>query len=83
MRKEFPNCEVVSCRKAMEGHEDEMTKVLTLLMYLGSVKHQDPDLYDSLQVMTSLNNSRAVAIYKTWLFHFLLSRASAKRPNYV
>ena len=61
----------------MEGHEDEMTKVLTLLMYLGSVKHQDADLYNSLQVIVGLNNSRAVPIYN------FLSRASLRRPNYV
>ena len=54
LRKEFPNCSVVSCSKAMEGHEDEMTKVLTLLMYLGSVKHQDPHLINSLQVREAI-----------------------------
>lgn len=35
---------------AMGGHEDELVKTLTLLMYLGTVKHLSQELSSSLQV---------------------------------
>ena len=50
MKNEFTTCLVVNTAAAMEGHEDELVKALTLLMYLGTVKHLSQELSSSLQV---------------------------------
>ena len=50
MKNEFTTCSVVNTAAAMEGHEDELVKALTLLMYLGTVKHLSQELSSSLQV---------------------------------
>ena len=49
-KNEFTTCSVVNTSAAMEGHEDELVKALTLLMYLGTVKHLSQELSSSLQV---------------------------------
>ena len=49
-KNEFTTCSVVNTPAAMEGHEDELVKTLTLLMYLGTVKHLSQELSSSLQV---------------------------------
>ena len=48
-KEEFTACSVVNMAGAMEGHEDELVKTLTLLMYLGAVKHLSQELSSSLQ----------------------------------
>ena len=47
-QEEFTACSVVNMAGAMEGHEDELVKTLTLLMYLGAVKHLSQELSSSL-----------------------------------
>ena len=49
LRKEFPFGSVVRITDAQHGHEEELVKVLTLLMYLAAVKHLNPDLSATLQ----------------------------------
>ena len=49
-KNEFTTCSVVDTAAAMGGHEDELVKTLTLLMYLGTVKHLSQELSSSLQV---------------------------------
>ena len=36
---EFPGGEVVKFEEARTGHEEELVKLVTLLMYLGTVKY--------------------------------------------
>ena len=48
-KEEFTSCSVVNMACAMEGHEDELVKTLTLLKYLGAVKHFSQELSSSLQ----------------------------------
>ena len=50
-QEEFTACSVVNMAGAMEGHEDELVKTLTLLMYLGAVKHLSQELSSSLQAI--------------------------------
>ena len=50
-QEEFTVCSVVNMAGAMEGHEDELVKTLTLLMYLGAVKHLSQELSSSLQAI--------------------------------
>ena len=50
-QEEFTACSVVNMAGAMEGHEDELVKTLTLLMYLGAVKHLGQELSSSLQAI--------------------------------
>ena len=48
-KEEFTACSVVNTAGAMEGQEDELVKTLTLLKYLGAVKHLSQELSSSLQ----------------------------------
>ena len=50
-KEKFTSCSVVNMASAMEGHEDELVKKLTLLMYLGAVKHLGQELSSSLQAI--------------------------------
>ena len=50
-QEEFTACSVVNMAGAMEGHEDELVKTLTLLKYLGAVKHFSQELSSSLQAI--------------------------------
>ena len=50
-KEEFTSCSVVNMACAMEGHEDELVKTLTLLKYLGAVKHFSQELSSSLQAI--------------------------------
>ena len=50
-KEKFTSCSVVNMGGAMEGHEDELVKTLTLLMYLGAVKHLSQELSSSLQAI--------------------------------
>ena len=47
--KEFPFGPVVRMAEAQAGHEEELVKVVTLLMYLAAVKHLNPSLSATLQ----------------------------------
>jgi len=49
LRKEFPFGAVVRMSDAKAGHEEELVKLVTLLMYLAVVKHHNPSLADTLQ----------------------------------
>ena len=49
LRKEFPSGAVVRMSDAKAGHEEELVKLVTLLMYLAVVKHHNPSLADTLQ----------------------------------
>ena len=49
LRKEFPFGAVVRMSNAKAGHEEELVKLVTLLMYLGVVKHHNPSLANMMQ----------------------------------
>ena len=49
LRNEFPFGPVVRMSDAKAGHEEELVKLVTLLMYLAVVKHHIPILADTLQ----------------------------------
>ena len=49
LRNEFPFGSVVRMNDARGGHEEELVKVMTLLMYLAAVKHLNPQLSATLQ----------------------------------
>jgi len=49
LRKEFPFGAVVRIADAKAGHEEELVKLVTLLMYLAVVKHHDSGLANTLQ----------------------------------
>ena len=49
LRKEFPFGAVVRIADAKAGHEEELVKLVTLLMYLAVVKHHDSSLANTLQ----------------------------------
>jgi len=49
LRNEFPFGPVVRISDAKAGHEEELVKLVTLLMYLAVVKHHIPILADTLQ----------------------------------
>ena len=49
LRAEFPFGEVVDCALAMEGDGQELLKALTLLLFLGTVRHHSKQLSDWLQ----------------------------------
>ena len=46
---EFPGGEVVKFEEARAGHEEELVKLVTLLMYLGTVKYPNQNLASHLQ----------------------------------
>ena len=46
---EFPGGEVVKFEEARAGHEEELVKLVTLLMYLGTVKYPNQSLASHLQ----------------------------------
>ena len=46
---EFPGGEVVKFEEARAGHEEELVKLVTLLMYLGTVKYLNQNLATHLQ----------------------------------
>ena len=48
-REEFPGGEVVKFEEARAGHEEELVKLVTLLMYLGTVKYPNQTLATHLQ----------------------------------
>jgi len=49
LMNEFPFGSVVRMAEAQAGHEEELVKVVTLLMYLAAVKHLNPSLSATLQ----------------------------------
>ena len=48
--QEFPGGEVIKFEEARAGHEEELVKIVSLLMYLGTVKYPNPSLATTLQV---------------------------------
>ena len=46
--KEFP-LSLINFPEARSGYEEELTKIVTLLMYLGTVKYPNPKLASTLQ----------------------------------
>ena len=48
--QEFPGGEVIKFEEARAGHEEELVKIVSLLMYLGTVKYPNPNLANTLQV---------------------------------
>ena len=46
--KEFSKS-LINFTDAKSGYEEELTKIVTLLMYLGTVKYPNPSLANSLQ----------------------------------
>ena len=46
--KEFSR-DLISFGDARSGYEEELTKIVTLLMYLGTVKYSNPSLANTLQ----------------------------------
>ena len=48
--QEFPGGEVIKFEEARAGHEEELVKIVSLLMYLGTVKYPNPSLANTLQV---------------------------------
>ena len=46
---EFPGGEVVKFEEARAGHEEELVKLVILLMYLGTVKYPNQNLTTHLQ----------------------------------
>ena len=47
---EFPGGEVIKFEEARAGHEEELVKIVSLLMYLGTVKYPNSNLANTLQV---------------------------------
>ena len=47
--QEFPGGEVIKFEEARAGHEEELVKIVSLLMYLGTVKYPNPSLASTLQ----------------------------------
>ena len=49
LRKEFPCGSVIRIAEAKSGHEEELVKLITLLMYITAVKYQDVRIAQSRQ----------------------------------
>ena len=48
VEKEFSRS-LINFAEARSGYEEELTKIVTLLMYLGTVKYSNPSLANTLQ----------------------------------
>ena len=57
LSKEFPTSLTVKISDAEAGDEEELLKLLTLLMYLVLVKHPIPRLIDTLQDSNLFNKA--------------------------
>ena len=73
LRKEFPYGSVIRIAEAKSGLEEELVKLITLLMYLTVVKHHDVGIAHSLQDNTLFNKEvqlRFKCILQVMLYTF-------------
>ena len=47
--EEFPSGPLIKFNDARDGHEEELVKIVSLFMYLGTVKYPNPSLSATLQ----------------------------------